>query len=198
MSLPYRGRTGLLHAAMPKKRPSVHTTLGGAFALLLGIHGTTFAQSQFEQDFDDRDKPWQEVAVQLPQAPEAENLLPFYVSATATQAFAVDAESLSVGTDGVVRYTLVATSNAGARNVSYEGIRCSSYEKKSYAFGRPDGSWSRSRRDSWQPIEGNAANRQHAALASGYFCQESTVAGKATDIAFRLRNNQSLAPNTGR
>lgn len=152
------------------------------------------AQSQFEEDFDDTEKPWQEVAVQLPAAPKPDNLLPFYVSATATQAFAIDAQSVSVGTDGVVRYTLMATSEAGARNVSYEGIRCATYERKLYAFGQPDGSWSRSRRDQWEPISSNAANRQHAALAKDYFCLEKTVAGTAEDMVKRIRYKRTLAP----
>lgn len=151
------------------------------------------AQSQFDEDFDDKDKPWQEIAVQLPPAPKPENLVPFYVSATATQSFAVDAASVSVGTDGVVRYTLISTSAVGARNVSYEGIRCASYEKKLYAFGHPDGTWGRSRRDQWEGINGNAMNRQHAALAKDYFCEGGAVAGNANVILDRIRSKRPLA-----
>jgi hypothetical protein len=162
------------------------------YLALLVASSALHAQSQFEQDFDDKDKPWQEIAVQLPPAPKQENLLPFYVSATATQTFAIDSRSLSVGADGVVRYTLVATSESGARNVSYEGIRCASYEHKLYAFGRPDGSWSRSRRDQWERINTNAANRQHAALFKDYFCAEQSVAGNAGEMIRRIRSGKSL------
>jgi hypothetical protein len=163
-------------------------------AALLAVVTTTHGQSKFEEDFDDKDKPWQEVAVQLPPAPQPSHLSPFYVSATATQSFALDTQSLTVGTDGVIRYTLVAISESGARNISYEGIRCETYERKLYAFGQPDGSWSRSRRDRWERISGQAANRQHAALAKDFFCQGKTVAGKAEDIAYRVRNNKPLSP----
>jgi hypothetical protein len=152
------------------------------------------AQSKFDEDFDDQNKPWEEIAVQLPPAPKTENLIPFYVSATATQQFAIDTASVSVGADGVVRYTVVATSEAGAKNVSYEGIRCQSYERKLYAFGRPDGSWSRSRRDKWERIAGNTANRYHAALFKDLFCDETAVAGSAKDIVARVRHNKSLGP----
>ncbi|MES2535144.1 MAG: CNP1-like family protein [Pseudomonadota bacterium] len=150
------------------------------------------AQSRFEEDFDDPDKPWQEITVQLPAAPQAADLVPFNVSQTATQSFAVDAKSLTVGTDGVVRYTLVATSASGAKNVSYEGIRCASYEKKLYAFGQNDGNWSRSRRDRWELISGNAANRQHAALARDYLCMEKTIAGNAPEMLARLRSGRMI------
>lgn len=164
-----------------------------AVALLTGTVAAS-AQSQFEEDFDDKEKPWQEIAVQLPPAPKPENLVQFYVSPTATQTFAVDTQSLSVGSDGVVRYTLVAVSESGARNVSYEGIRCESYERKLYAFGQPDGTWSRSRRDQWERITGYTSNRQQAALAKDYFCMEKTVAGKAENMVERLRHSKTLAP----
>lgn len=181
---------------MPSKHPSVPSVLT-VLALLLVTSGS-WAQSRFEEEFDDTDKPWEEIAIQLPAAPALENLLPLYVSPTATQSFAIDAKSLSVGSDGVVRYTLVAKSREGATSVSYEGIRCLSYEKKLYAFGRPDGSWSRSRRDQWEPISNNVANRQHASLAQDYFCQEKMVAGKAEDMVARIRNQSSLAPHLAR
>lgn len=166
----------------------------GVMAILAVAATGAFSQSKFDEDFDDKDKPWAEIAIQLPPAPKPENLLPFYVSPTATQQFAIDASSLTVGADGVIRYVLVATSQAGAKNVSYEGIRCQSYERKLYAFGRPDGSWSRSRKDEWERIAGNAANRYHAALFKDYFCNETAVAGNAKDIVARMRQNKSLAP----
>jgi hypothetical protein len=156
-----------------------------------------FAQFQFEEDFDDTGKTWQEIAVQLPATPGPEGLLPFYVSATATQNFAIDEKSLSVGNDGVVRYTIVASSPAGARNVSYEGIRCETFEKKSYAFARDDGTWARSRRDQWEPIVRNAANRQHGVLATDFFCESKSVSGTREIILQRLRGNQPINTRSG-
>lgn len=156
-----------------------------------------FSQSQFEEDFDDAGKTWQEVALQLPAAPSAENLIPFYVSPTATQNFGLDEKSLSVGTDGVVRFTMVATSPAGARSISYEGIRCETFEKKSYAFARADGTWARSRRDQWEPIVRNAANRQHGALATDFICESRTIAGNRDTILQRLRGKQPINTRSG-
>lgn len=164
---------------------------------LLSATLSLHAQSQFEEEFDDKEKPWEEIAIQLPAPPAAENQLPFYVGPIATQSFAIDAQSLTVGTDGVIRYTLIAKSAGGATNVSYEGIRCQSYEKKLYAFGHPDGKWSRSRRDKWEPIFTKIANRQHAALAEDYFCQGTMVAGKAEEILERLRTKRPLTRGGG-
>lgn len=168
----------------------LQTGLLAGLALLSGLHAA-LAQT-FDDDFDDENKPWVEIAVQLPPAPKAENLLPFYVSPTATQSFAVDSKSLSVGTDGVVRYTLVSVSKGGAKNVSYEGIRCATFEKKIYAIGQDDGTWSRSRQDKWEGIVRGYANRQHAALAMDYFCSNLAVASDAKEMLRRLKSQDTL------
>lgn len=164
-----------------------------ALALLSGST-SAFAQPELEDDSENKEQPWQEVAIQLPAPPRPENLLPFHVSQMATQTFAIDSQSVSVGTDGVIRYTLVATSETGARNVSYEGVRCATYERKLYAFGQTNGSWSRSRRDRWERIGSGTLNRQHAALAKDYFCLEKTVAGDANEIVSRIRDKKTLTP----
>ncbi|QRX84581.1 CNP1-like family protein [Glaciimonas sp. PAMC28666] len=148
----------------------------------------------FDDDFDDEVKTWQELAVQLPPQPEAANLVSFYVSPTATMKFAIDLKSITVGTDGVVRYTLVSTSSGGASNVSYEGIRCQTAEKKLYAFGHTDGNWARARLSKWQRISDVNGNRQHAALFKDFMCQDGGIAGKAVDIQARLRDNRPLKP----
>lgn len=169
----------------------IRTGLLAGFALLSSWH-IAFAQS-FDEDFDDENKPWEEIAIQLPAAPQADNLLPFYVSPTATQSFAIDSKSLSVGSDGVVRYTLISVSQSGARNVSYEGIRCQTFEKKIYAIGQTDGTWVRSKRDKWEGIVRGFANRQHAALATDYFCDNSAIASyNVNDIVRRIKSHQTL------
>lgn len=155
---------------------------------------TTAAQAQgrLDDEFDDEKTPWQEIAVQFPAVPADADLLPFDVSATATQRFAIDAKSLTIGADGVIRYTLVTQSAAGARNVSYEAIRCTSLEYKIYALGHPDGTWSRARRDQWQPIVNNAMNRQQAALAQDYFCVANNPASNVAEMLRRLRRQETL------
>lgn len=160
---------------------------------LLAMTQISIAQQlEWNRSSDDEVKPWEEIQAELPPAPKDENLLPFYVGPTATQTFAVDTKSLSVGKDGVVRYTLVAVSTGGAKSVSYEGIRCASFEKKIYAFGRDDGVWSRSRRDQWEPIVRGKVNRQHAALAMDYFCSNLTVVGNEKDMLQRLKSRKTL------
>lgn len=177
----------------PARRPGLmRLAQVGVLALLTVGSSASQAQSRFEEDFDDTDKPWQEITVQLPAAPEKANLLNFDVGNTTSMHFAVDARSISVGDDGVVRYTLVSRSPSGVENISYEGIRCATQERKLYAFGHKDGSWTRSRRDRWERFTGTVANRQHATLARDYFCTSTVVEGNAEQIMRRLRDKRRL------
>lgn len=139
--------------------------------LPLAAHALNFEKSSwgtFEYDFEE--KPWAELEAQLPSAPKTENLLPFFVSATTDNHFYIDGPSIAPGEDGVVRYTLIIKSSAGALNTAYEGIRCSSGEVKRYAFGRADGSWGKARNAKWEPISYQDVNRQHHVLYDDFFC----------------------------
>ena len=151
-----------------------------------------FSTAWSEPTAPGKDGQVSESDVSLPAPAQKNNLLPFYVSPTTTMDFAIDAKSLSVTPDGIVRFTLVVTSKTGAINISYEGIRCATEEKKLYATGKTDGGWSPSRRDVWSPIGDVGANRQHAALMKDYFCEGTTVAGKAEAIVERIRRQKPL------
>ncbi len=148
-------------------------------SVFLGIFGLQPVAA--DSDEDDEVRPWQEVAVQFPAAPLQENLLPFYVGEATNNEFYVDGASLSVGTDGVVRYVLVVQAAGGARNVTYEGLRCETRERRVYASGRPDGTWVKSRNDEWRRIQNLAANRHHAALVFDYFCPSGVIVGDGAE-----------------
>ncbi|RXZ37012.1 hypothetical protein D9O50_07660 [Oxalobacteraceae bacterium CAVE-383] len=157
------------------------------------LGATSFAPEGYDPE-DQENKVWEEGSVVLPDAPVAANLMEFYVGPTATQTFYIDEKSVSVGGDGVVRYTLVSKSKSGAVNVSYEGIRCATIERKAYAYGGADGSWTKARDPVWRPITELVANRQHAALVKDYFCDVTTVAGNATEIVKRIKYKHPMAP----
>ncbi len=127
-----------------------------------------------EENFDNK-KPWAEAEYQLPPVPDPKNLVPISVSNLTDNQFAVDVRSVTFGSDEVVRYTLVVSSSRGARNVSYEGMRCATGERRIYALGRSDGSWSKARSSQWQRITDSNLNRHHAALFKDYFCTPGGV-----------------------
>jgi len=164
------------------------------FFVVLSALLALFAPFAFSANTDDADSYAlkAESPVVLPAPVQKNNLLPFYVSPTTTLDFAIDAKSVSVTEEGIVRFVLVVTSQSGASNISYEGIRCSTGEKKLYAIGQINGSWSVARKDVWDTIIDRGINRQHAALAKDYFCETGMVAGKAEIIVDRLRKQKAL------
>jgi hypothetical protein len=160
---------------------------GLVVAALLAACAEPKPPNAFEEAFNDDTKPWVEVEAQLPPKPADADLIGFAVSGATSYRFGIDSKSLSIGTDGVYRYTLVAISAQGARNVTYEGIRCATDERKIYAIGRPDGNWARARNAAWTKIEEVGNNRQHAALEKEYFCPESYGARNTKEIIDRMK-----------
>ena len=119
---------------------------------------------------DWRKKEWRESDFELPPYPEEANLMEAKITGPATFTFLVDSESISIGDDGVVRYTLVSRSSSGADNVSYEGIQCEKNEYKVYAFGSVDRNWTLARNPEWKPIKQPGINKYHHDLHDFYFC----------------------------
>ena len=102
--------------------------------------------------------------------------------------FFVDAKSVSVSEDGLVRYTTVARGDGGSANVSYEAIRCATREFKIYAYGKPDGTWSPARDPQWKPIRTVQMDGHRAILYASYFCPSRsgvTSAAEAVDAVRR-------------
>ena len=114
-----------------------------------------------------------EARVTLPQYPKPGDYLPFEVSATTPFIFFVDAKSLSVAGDGLVRYTVIAKSQDGGLNISFEGMRCADNQFRVYAFGRADKTWSEVRGSRWETIRIEPRNAQRVVLYSEFFCPVS-------------------------
>lgn len=156
-------------------------------ALLFGFLGLV-AQGALSAEADDEEVPqWQEQDIQLPNPPTPDNLQAFYVSAASDNQFLIDLSTVSVGSDGVVRYVLVVLTAGGSRNVTFEGMRCETRERRIYASGRRDGAWSKSRNDGWSRIQDVNANRHHAALFLEYFCPGGVVVRDAAEAIGALK-----------
>jgi hypothetical protein len=160
-------------------------------ALLLCLCAATgWAQPKSDWERLDEERDWKEAETALPSFPRREDRLPFAASATSDFHFFVDRSSISVGADGVVRYTLIAVSPLGVENVSFGGLRCKSGEYKTYAIGRRDGSWSR-REGVWR----RGTQRWQTVLRAEYFCPLGvTIATGAEGIDALRRGGH---PNQG-
>jgi hypothetical protein len=168
-----------------------------AGVLLAGCSNTPTTSSNSTKKDDntfvylfDRASNWTENKVdKLPPLPREANLLPFDVSQNTPLKFSVDAKSVDVGSDGVVRYTVVVASPTGARNVNYEGIRCDTYEWRQYAALNADhDGWDSTVATAWQRIENGSLNEYQAALYQDYFCSNKLpTASRGTTIVENIR-----------
>lgn len=158
-------------------------SMGWAFPLVLALCQLPALAGSFDEDFEE--KPWEEAAVQLPPFPEEANLIPFRVGVLTETRYLLDGNSLSVGSDGVVRYTVLVVSGSGAQNVSYEGMRCATAERRLYAFGRSDKTWSKARNNQWVKIRGGS-NNHIVELFANYFCKPGAPALTGADDARRV------------
>jgi hypothetical protein len=153
--------------------------------LLLVAGCSTRPAEQSDWERDNRKPAPAEVQVELPSYPVAARLIEFDKSHAADFQYFIDPATLSVDKDGVVRYVLVARSSSGAQNVTYEGMRCETAEHRFYAFGRLDGTWSRSRSD-WRPLQqGQPLQR---VLYADYFCPQKVAILNAAEGVRALRD----------
>jgi len=163
-------------------------------AITVAIVTAGFAQAPGERlrdsaadSIDFTEKPRDELPLQLPAPPKAGDLIEFDPGRPATLRFYVDPASLSVGTDQIVRFTIVVKGDGGASNVSYEAIRCKSRERKVYAYGRADGTWSETRVPQWTAIHGLTTDGYRFVLFENYFCPSRQSIASAREGVEALR-----------
>jgi len=133
------------------------------------------------------EKQWVEGESALPAYPSPQNLLPFEVSSVTRNRYFVDAASISVGKDGVVRYTVVIETLGGAKNISYEGMRCETGERRLYAYGHSDRTWSEAQTVAWQEINFAYGHSYQKVLYEDYFCATDRFAKTAAEAIMNLR-----------
>lgn len=142
-----------------------------AATLVLAVSVPARAQWHYESE-DEEKKAWEELEVEPPPPPRTENLVAFDPGGPTPHRFYIDAPSVSVGADGVVRYTMVIKTAGGAVNTTFEGMRCKTQEQKVYAVGNRDGKWVAARDPRWKRIESKDLNRHHGALYAEFMCPE--------------------------
>jgi CNP1-like family len=191
--LPPRWRFGELHL----KLFALAVACVATGALLAGCSSTNKQPTpQKDADFHyllDMPTNWTENKVDaLPPLPNQADLLPFEVSQNTPLSFFIDAKSLTVGSDGVVRYTVVVTSPSGARNVNYEGIHCDNYTWRLYAGLNEDhDGWDRTVENDWTRIEDGNLNAYRASLYQDFFCANRIPVGSAKTIVNNIRYNRT-------
>lgn len=162
------------------------------------VAGPAFAAmaTTWEADFDDETKAWKEIEGQIPRYPKGQDLVLVDAGSATSHRFYVDPASVSVGTDGVVRYTTVVKTSGGAMNVAFEGMRCETRELKLYALGRSDGTWVRARNAKWERIMLRDLKPHHYMLYREYFCPSPARPTPVKQAVDALRRGVGLARST--
>ncbi|HTQ76906.1 MAG TPA: CNP1-like family protein [Burkholderiales bacterium] len=141
----------------------------------------------FKSDWELRqeERDWRADKAPLPPLPKAGDLVEVNLGSATSFRFFVDASSISVGRDGVVRYVFVARSPSGYDNVSFEGIRCRSENYRIFAL--LDGKHWTPTNDDWKPTAENGVRRWQGILERDYFCPRHMIIGSAEEGRDALR-----------
>jgi hypothetical protein len=114
------------------------------------------------------DPDWREVDAPPPPVLRTSNLVALDMPRSGLR-FGIDPDSVTVGSDRIVRYVVVASSGTGAVNAMYEGIRCDKAEYRLYARHVPGTGWSPVASE-WQPMHESAASRHTLTIARNGAC----------------------------
>ena len=135
--------------------------------------------------YEPDEKQWVESEVTLPEYPKAQNLIPFDAGTVTANRHYIDFKSITVGEDRIIRYAIVIETRGGAKNVSFEGMRCRPNGRRTYAYGHVDNTWSPAKSSTWQDINFQSGTSYHKALYREFFCPEGIA---VKDPAEAIRN----------
>ena len=139
---------------------------------------------------------WVDLDVDPPDYPVPRNLVEFNTSIAQRNHAYVDTGTLTVGDDGVVRYSMVIQASGGVDNVTFEGIRCATREFRIYAVGDRGGRWAKAAGARWHPIEYKEINNQRQFLYRDIFCPTGSVVGSREEAIQALKRgiNSKVEP----
>ena len=153
--------------------------------LLLALLAGNLANAQGLIDRAD----WKESDVPPPPAYDMSKLLSFEVTPSSPLVYGVDPASFSISnSDSVVRYVVVATTPAGAKNVMYEGLRCATGEVRIYARAAPDGTWVPVANSEWKSVYNPALPRHSLRFAQAGACQQAAPVSSVRELVRKLKN----------
>jgi len=153
-----------------------------ALALALGVAGIGTASAQI---FTERNTP--ELEAPPPPAFDAARALAIDMPNYSTLDFMLDPGTITIGTDGIVRYVVIARSKraSGALNAFYEGMRCSAGSVKTYATSTGD-AWSPVKQPAWKTF-GEMRSTYGVELAKQAICRGDAPRSSVEDMVRNLK-----------
>ena len=151
----------------------------GGVSLLLFAAGA-LAQVDTETD-------WKEGVVPPPPSFNKDKLIPIDMPPFVSLKFGVDPATLTISTEGILRYVMVASNASGSISAMYEGLRCATGEVKTYARYNSSGQWSLVSSPTWQRLNDNRPSQHALALANQGVCEGSVLASNtAAELVNRM------------
>jgi hypothetical protein len=131
---------------------------------------------------------FKEIEAPAPPAYHKEGLIAIEMPSSVSLKYGVDPDTLSVGSDGVVRYVMVAYNPSGSVNALYEGLRCETGEVKTYARSSALGHWTMVEQPTWRLVDMSSSTRHALALTNQGVCEgRNLAASKASELIRLLR-----------
>lgn len=138
------------------------------------------AEGEFEE-------PWREDDIRFPAFPRAENVVPLDAQRVGSgYSYFLDAASLSLGDDDVMRFTVILQSPEGASSIFYEGIRCATDEIKSYGYATRDRMFRAVADTRWVGVYAEGPLGYRTLLADHYVCDEHGWSDSVDHVLERL------------
>lgn len=157
-----------------------------AFAACLLMIAPAYAQ------LADLDPDWKELETKPPATFRTDKLVPIEMPRYLTVKLGLDPDSLTVSSDGIVRYVVVAVSGSGNINAAYEGIWCRAGEVKTYARAGNDGQWDPVPDPQWKALNASQPSMHALALARQGVCNGRSASGVSPqDILRKLKQSVS-------
>ncbi len=138
----------------------------------------------FKDEYKDNDNAdeyvWKEETTQLPTYPKNSDLLKIMgPAAYRNYQYLIDGKTLTVGSDGVIRFSLVIRSSSGSDNVLFDGLRCHTGQAIHYAYGITNNegqkSFNKKTKPQWKPFRSDGVMGYSTLLAMSYFCDPNSV-----------------------
>jgi len=135
---------------------------------------------------------WKEGESSLPDYPREQDLVDIAGPANyANYRYRIDTKTLTVGVDGVIRYSLLIHSSSGVDNVFYDGIRCNSNQLKNYAYGSTNKQGEKvfvaKKNTSWQAFKSRGVMAYGPVLVKNYFCNYDGALLKRHEIIQNIK-----------
>ncbi len=178
---------------MKHERLVLTSTLLLACLLASAINATSAAEQldsygQPSYYDDSLHEKWKESKVTIPAYPDDKNLLSVSVPETLHLKILIDVGSVSQSADRVVRFSIVAESASGVRNVFYEGIRCETQQYKTYALGTARRTLEAVKEPRWRDLPRHGTNAFRYYLYRDYVCNDFNRARRPAEIVSRVRS----------